>query len=661
MNPHRVCAAFVSGLMLAAALSFPATAEAQTNYYGTNGTEYAVIGALPGDQTFPDVSLNNSGGFVAWQDNITDGDNLGISARRLDSTLSGTLGTFRVNADGAGVQENVRVAMLKNGGAAFVWQGGKLGFQHISARFLTSSNTFTTGADVRVNTFSNNFQINPALAVLNNSNVVIVWASYNQAAAGAMQDVYGQILSPAGQKIGGEFLINQVTAFNQRTPSVVALAGGGFAVAWVSEQQRSLATAPGSNYVYATASAFPSVDIYLRQFNSNGVAVASEQIVNTDNNPSANPAMVAAGNGTFMVVWTSLTAANTTNTWDISGRIFNSAFQGGTMLRINSFLPGAQTLPRLSAVGNAYFVSWDSEGQDGSGTGVYARVVQSDGSFSSAEFRVNTTTISHQFHPSVSSDGANQFLVVWSGFSGLANKFDLYAQRYLNSIAPLQPMSAPFVWNPFVVSNNVYQPRLQVSWSPLLGLAISNYEVYVDGASSPVALVTSNQWTMTGANGLLANSTRCFQVDYVTTDGRRSPISPSACGTTWGGQNWGGIPYEWMAAFFGGYFNGNYTTTFWPASSARIVAGGPTLLQIFKSGGNPYDSGTWLRQTLTKTSQGLFLNWNTQPGATYQVQSASNLGSPFVNFGSPRFAAGTNDSINVGGSAAGYYQLILMR
>ena len=63
----------------------------QANYYATNGTEYAVIGALPGDQVFPDAAVNANGGFVVWQDNITDGSGEGISARRLDNTLSGTL------------------------------------------------------------------------------------------------------------------------------------------------------------------------------------------------------------------------------------------------------------------------------------------------------------------------------------------------------------------------------------------------------------------------------------------------------------------------------------------------------------------------------------------------------------------------------------------
>ncbi|MEI9961761.1 MAG: hypothetical protein WDM76_11690 [Limisphaerales bacterium] len=143
-------------------LGIPTLVSAQTNYYGTNGIEYAISGSLPGDQVFPDVALTTNGGFVVWQDNITDGSGSGISARRLDGTLSGTFSTFRVNQQGTNNQENPRVALLKNGGAVFVWQGGKPSYQHIYARFLTSSNTFLTDSDVLVNTFTNNFQINPA-------------------------------------------------------------------------------------------------------------------------------------------------------------------------------------------------------------------------------------------------------------------------------------------------------------------------------------------------------------------------------------------------------------------------------------------------------------------------------------------------------------------
>ncbi len=124
---------------------FVSAASAQTNYYSQNGTEYPVVASLLGDQVYPDAAITPTNGIVVWQDNATDGSGWGISARRLDSTLSGTFSTFRVNATGAYDQENPRVASLKNGGAAFVWQGGpKSSFQHIYARFLTATNTFSS-------------------------------------------------------------------------------------------------------------------------------------------------------------------------------------------------------------------------------------------------------------------------------------------------------------------------------------------------------------------------------------------------------------------------------------------------------------------------------------------------------------------------------------
>src|SRR5689334_12541704 len=72
-----------------AVLLMPATALAQTNYYATNGVEYSVVGSLPGDQVWPDAALAANGGYLVWQDNITDGSGWGVSACRLDTTLSG--------------------------------------------------------------------------------------------------------------------------------------------------------------------------------------------------------------------------------------------------------------------------------------------------------------------------------------------------------------------------------------------------------------------------------------------------------------------------------------------------------------------------------------------------------------------------------------------
>ena len=641
---------------LGLALLSVSSASAQTNYYNPNGTEYAVIGALPGDQVFPDAAISTTGGFLVWQDNITDGDSWGVSARRLDSTLSGTLGTFRVNATGAGSQENARVALLKNGGAVFVWQGGKPSYQHIFARFLSATNTFLTTNDVQVNTFNANFQINPAVAVLNNSNVIVVWASFNQASSNSMQDVYGQILSPVGQKVGGEFLVNQSTTFNQRSPSVAALPGGGFVVTWVSEQQRLAAPVLGTNAAYATAAnaPVPSVDIYSRLFNNSGTATGGEVLVNTSFSPCASPSVAAATDGSYLIAWAASDRINLTNSFDVFGRTFTSGGAAtSAVFLINNYQYGDQYVPRVSALGLDFLVTWTSLAQDGSREGVYTRFVHNNGSLTGNEFRANTTTVSQQMHPTVASDGANQFLVVWTSFTGLPNEFDLYAQRYINVSAFLQAMPAPYVWAPFVVSNGVYQPRLVVTWANLLGLSVSNFEIYADGAVVPTALVSSNQWTMTSANGLTVNSTHTFQVDYVTTDGRRSPLSPSGSGTTWQGYSWGGIPFEWMSGIYGSDLSQ------WP-SATKVLSGRLTVYGAFISGSNPLDPTTWLKQQIVRTQQGYFLTWNTQPGATYQIQTTTNL-STWINFGSPRFAAGTSDSIYVGGNAAGFYQIVLMR
>ncbi|HMD54000.1 MAG TPA: hypothetical protein VKJ65_05590, partial [Phycisphaerae bacterium] len=106
------------------------------------------------------------------------------------------------------------------------------------------------------------------------------------------------------------------------------------------------------------------------------------------------------------------------------------------------------------------------------------------------------------------------------------------------------------------------------------------------------------------------------------------------------------------------YFGADATK--WPPANSLLAAGGPSVLQVFLSGGNPNDSSTWLVMQLVKTGQGMFLDWNTQPGQTYQVQVSTNL-TTWGNLGSPRFAAGTGDSIFVGGSPAGYYRVLLQR
>lgn len=635
-------------LLLAAGLSCAAFGQSS---FTTNGGEYAIAGTLPGDQVFPALALTTNGGFLVWEDNITDPGGLGISALRLDSGFSGSLASFRVNASGVGDQEHPQVSLLGNGGAAFVWQGGKPGYQHIYGRFLSSSNTWLSTTDVLVNSNTNDYQIGPSLATLGNGNVVVVYSSFNQAGSNSMQDVYGQIFSPAGQKIGSEFLINQFTSFNQRTPSVAALANGGFVVVWVSEQERSTATLSDVP-VAVNSVTLPSVDIYGRRYNASGSPVTSEFLVNTSTNVCANPHVAAGSDGGFMVVWGEKNTLIPQYSWDIYARPFSSTGVGGTVSTVNTFLYGDQYDPRVSSLGTEYMVVWTSMAQDGSREGVFGQFLHGDGSPNGGEFQVNTTTLSQQMQPAVAADGYGRFLVAWTSFVGGIGSFDLYAQRYVNLSQPLLPMNAPFVYAPFNVISNSYQPKLVVSWPVQNGLPIDHYEVYVDGSLTPAASVTTNVWVLTG---IAPSSTHSFQVAYVTLTQQRSPLSPSASGTTWTGISWySEIPFEWMTAWFG------TDASKWPAPNAPIVPGGPTLSQVFLTGATPSDSTTWLRTELEGSTQGYFLSWNPTPGRIYQVQTSTNM-SAWTNLGSPRFAAGNVDSVYVGISNLAYYRILLVR
>ena len=559
--------------------AIPVVASAQSAF-SPQGSEYPITGSLPGDQVFPQVKLNSSGGFLVWQDNMTDGDGLGISAQRIDVSLSGTLAPFRVNEQAAGDQENPQVALLNNGSAVFVWQGGKYGFQHIYARFLNKDGTFATG-DVLVNTYMNSQQINPVVAALSDGNAVIAWSSYDQ--DGSLQGIFSQRFSASGEKLGNEFQVNQTTRLNQRSPSVTALSSGGFVISWISEKLRGTVhntdeagrpTGPtGGADVY-------DVDVFARIYDGNGTALGDEFKVNSRANPCANPTLSGLDDGGFAVAWSELVGRVLidgevhTNGWDIAARCFDADWRAGAgALTVNAYTRGDQFAPRISANGNDLLLVWTSLGQDGSREGVFGRFLSAAGSVNGDEFRVNTTTASQQMQPSVSATGAGRFLVVWSSFVGGAASFDLFSQRYASAGQPLAAPAAPYV-------SALSQSRLSVTWPDLAGagLNVESYQLYVDGASTPTA-VGGNMYS---AAPLAAGTSHTFRLAYKLVDGRVSPLSPAVTGTTWGDDgNFDGLPDDWQVLYWGS------DSSKWPAASSDSDGDGATNLQEFLCGHQP--------------------------------------------------------------------------
>ncbi|MBI5773543.1 MAG: hypothetical protein HZA89_07355 [Verrucomicrobia bacterium] len=642
----KVSSTTISGYVsTSAAWSVAGVAGSQAAFSPQAG-EYLPAGALTGNQVFPAVGVSAEGGIVVWQDSAADGDGWGISAQRLNNNFSGSLSTFRVNVQGAGQQEHPRVAMLADGGAVFVWEGGVSPRQQIYARFMAANDTFITG-DVRVNTTTNYEHLSPAIARLTDGNVIIVWSSFGQ--DGSLLGVYGQRFTPLGAPLGGEFQINQTTLHNQRTPAVAALGEGGFVVVWVSEASR------GADPLASGGELF-DVDIFGRIYDSSGAAAGGEFRVNNDRADTlqrtcANPSVAGLSPGGFSVAWGQLASVErdssvsvSENSWDIFSRVFSVAGAAvNSAVMVNEYNFGDQFAPRIESLGSDQMVVWTSLAQDGSREGVYGRLITGAGDFGGSEFAINTTTNGSQFQPTVAADGATRFLVVWASYQS-GTKMDLFAQRF----ASTQPL--PVLPAPFVSALNSWQ--LAVSWSQLSGYPVVSYGLYVDGATTPIAL-TTNVFTTTNFS---PGSTHSFRIDYVLSDGRRSLVSAAASGTTWGGDaNFDGLPDDWQALYWGG------DSANWPLPSADSDGDGVSNVDEFLAGTIPTDRTSALRTRIYHTPQGPWLAWNAQAGFVYQVVTSADL-KTWTNVGGPRFAAGAADSIAVTRAAsAGYYRVRRLR
>lgn len=455
-----------------------------------------------------------------------------------------------------------------------------------------------------------------------------------------MLGVFGQRLAATGAKVGGEFQINQETLLNQRTPSIAVLANGSFVVAWISEKQSTI-------MVETNQVVLNSVNVFARVYDSAGVAKGGEFKLNTSTNICANPSVAAGMDGGFVVVWGENNLGDPVSSWDVYGRGFDAAgVPVGTVTRLNATTYGDQYAPRVCARGNDYFAVWTSMGQDGSWEGVYGKVLSANVATVAEEFLVNTFTISRQIHPTVATDGLSRYLVVWSSFIGGQSSFDLMGQGYAtDDQLPLIKPSAPYV---FALS----QSRLSVSWPAIAGYAVTRFELFMDGKSLP--MVVQGQYTV--VSNLVASSSHAFQLRYVLADGRTSPLSDVAANTTWGeDSNGDGLPDDWQEKYWG------LKSDDWPASNVDSDHDGATNFQEFLAGTNPLDPKSVLRMSVQQDAQGAKLTWSAVRGYIYQIQQSDDM-KKWDNFGAPRFANDSTDSIPVDGTrGVSYFRVIRIR
>ncbi|MGA2061003.1 MAG: hypothetical protein ABSG67_11015, partial [Thermoguttaceae bacterium] len=218
-------------------------------YGRTVGTQTVVNTFTTGNQAQPDVAMDPLGNYVVvWAGNGAD-DNSGVYAQVFDTFGKATGTQFRVNQFRTNVQNSPRVAMDPNGDFVVTWTsyGQAVPSQPsvgdvYARRFNILSQPLSD--EFLVNTNTSNQQNLSDVAMDSKGDFVIVWESDQQ--DGSSFGIYGQRYNSAGQRSGGEFQINSYTNDKQVNPSVAMDSSGDFVVAWSSFGQ------DGSGYgVYA--------------------------------------------------------------------------------------------------------------------------------------------------------------------------------------------------------------------------------------------------------------------------------------------------------------------------------------------------------------------------------------------------------------------------
>jgi hypothetical protein len=180
--------------------------------------------------------------------------------------------------------------------------------------------------------------------------------------------------------------------------------------------------------------------IFGQRYDNSGTPVGPEFRVNTHtSDQQQNPQIAADSAGNFVVVWRS-------NLQDGSGsgvfgqRYASSGTPLGPEFRVNSFTTGNQLMPSVASdpAGN-FVVVWHSDTGDGWGYGVLGQRFASSGVALGPQFRVNTFTTGSQSSPSAAIDSAGNFVVVWQSDGQDGSTYGTFGQRYLSSGAPLGP------------------------------------------------------------------------------------------------------------------------------------------------------------------------------------------------------------------------------
>jgi hypothetical protein len=195
------------------------------------------------------------------------------------------------------------------------------------------------------------------------------------------------------------------------------------------------------DFVVAWVTDFPEarLDVFGQRFDATGNPMGAEFRVNSYTTDwQIDPRVAMDDSGGFVTVWHSYGQDGSET--GVFARIYDSGgLPLGGEFQVNTYTTGRQYLADVAIRGpGGFVVVWGgSIGQDGSHVGVFGQRFGPAGNPEGSEFQVNTFTSAGQYVPAVAADAAGRFVVVWHSRDQDGSGFGVFGQRFDSSGAPL--------------------------------------------------------------------------------------------------------------------------------------------------------------------------------------------------------------------------------
>jgi large repetitive protein len=408
------------------------------------------------------LAVDHDGDYVAvWTrygaDDENDPTGAGVYMRLFDRNDQPLTEEKCVNTMTSGHQRNPAVAMDADGDLVVVWESEGMSQDDsydVYARRVSSVGEFLDDAEFRVNTTTAQNQVNPAVAMDDEGNFAVVWAT-SAKPFGFSNDVHGQLYNKRGEAQGLEFLVNSQNLPGISPPAdgsfeinpAIGMSGatGSFVVAW------EVVTAHQDGVVTDT-------ELAARQFTAGGTPVGAEFAADTGagsggsdmERVARNPQLAVGDDDSFIIVWESYTGTD----YDVFYQEFDAAGAAVADAQVNmAQFAGQQVNPSVGMdVDGDFGIVFNGAGAqpdplapnnpalyaDADTEGIWVRRYDSTSTAISVQSRANITEGGIQQFPTIGMEPDGDYVVAWSG-RGVGDHHGIFVRRYDTAVDAAGP------------------------------------------------------------------------------------------------------------------------------------------------------------------------------------------------------------------------------